>query len=756
MSVSILGHAVHRSEDPRHLTGEAQYADDLVVDGALHVVFVRSTVAHARLVQVDVGPARGMPGVAAAFIAADLDLKTPSSRRAPALGRPRLATDTVRFVGEAVAVVVGETRTAAVDAAEQVVVDYDPLPAVVDPLAAMEDGAPLLFPEHGSNIAMDMGGPDDAEFFADSDVVVRGRFVNQRLAPVPLEANGCVVVPDGESLTVWASTQSPFGVRREVARGLQIEESSIRVIAPAVGGGFGAKGGAYPEVVVTAAIARRLGRPVRWAETRSENFLAMTHGRAQVQDVELGAKRDGTLTGLRARLVADAGAYGGGFTAFISRMMTSGVYVIPKMAVRPMGVMTNTVPTGAYRGAGRPEAAALVERSMDMLAAELSLDPAELRRRNFIPPDRFPFESPMGVSYDSGEYERALDEALRIVGYDELRAEQRARRERGDTKLLGIGISCYVEVSGRGSEFGAVQVNDDGTVTVLTGTSPHGQGHETTWAQIASSALKVPFESVTVVHSDTSKVPRGVGTFGSRSLQLGGSAVLRAGEAVLEKARQLAAHLLEASVEDIVNFEDGRLGVAGTPAKGLTWADLARAASSDDRPEGMAPGLEAEVDFDQDAGTFPFGAHIAVVEVDTETGSVDLQRLVAVDDCGTVVNPLLAEGQVHGGLAQGIAQALFEVVVYDADGNPLTTTLLDYYFPSAADLPSFETSHTETPTPRNPLGAKGIGESGTTGSTPAVQNAVIDALAHLGVRHLDMPLSPERVWRAAHEARPAR
>jgi carbon-monoxide dehydrogenase large subunit len=750
MPVTIMGHAVHRSEDPRHLTGEAEYADDLPAVDALYAVFVRSTVAHALLVGVDVDDARTMPGVAGVFASEDLGLTTPSSRRAPALGRPRLAIERVRFVGEPIAVVVAETRAQAVDAAERVIVDYDPLPVVVDPLDALAEGATLLFPDHGSNIAMDGGGgarsDGDDDFFADADVVITARFLNQRLAPVPLEANACLVVPDGEQLTVWASTQSPFGVRRDVARSVGLEEAAVRVIAPAVGGGFGAKGGAYPEVVVCAALARRLARPVRWAETRSENMLAMTHGRAQVQDVELGAKRDGTLTGLRARLVADAGAYGGGFTSFISRMMTSGVYAIPKIDVRPMGVFTNTAPTGAYRGAGRPEAAALVERSMDLLARELDLDPVALRRRNFIPPDRFPYASPTGVTYDSGEYERALDVALQAVDYDGLRREQAARRERGESRCLGIGVSCYVEVSGQGGEYGSVRIEPDGRVTVLTGTSPHGQGHETTWAQIASSTLSVPFEDITVVHSDTTKVPRGVGTFGSRSLQLGGSAVLKAGEAVLDQAKQLAADLLEADPADIVQFDDGRIGVVGTPTSGLTWVELAAAAPS---------GLEAEVDFEQDGGTFPFGTHVAIVEVDTETGSIDLQRFVAVDDCGTIVNPLLAEGQVHGGLAQGIAQAMFETVVYDADGNPLTTTLLDYYFPSAADLPSFETYWTETPSPRNPLGAKGIGESGTTGSTPAVQNAVIDALAHFGVTHLDMPLSPERVWRAIQAAAPA-
>jgi carbon-monoxide dehydrogenase large subunit len=474
-----------------------------------------------------------------------------------------------------------------------------------------------------------------------------------------------------------------------------------------------------------------------------------------VQDVELGARRDGTIVGLRATTTHDAGAYGGGFLPMVTMTMSSGVYRIPKIAFTAKAVVTNTTPTGAYRGAGRPEAAALVERSVDLLADELGIDPAEIRRRNFIPPDAFPYETPTGATYDSGEYERALDEALRLARYDELRKEQDERRRRGDTKLLGIGISSYVEISGRGSEFGSVTVNDDGSVTVLTGSAPHGQGHETAWAQIAASVLGVPFESITVLHSDTAVVPRGVGTFGSRSLQLAGSAVYRAGEAVLAKAKEVAAHLLEASVDDIVSFDDGRLGVAGTPVSALGWAELAQAARRPDRPEGIEPGLEATIDFEQNSGTFPFGSHVAVVEVDTETGRVELERMVAVDDCGTVLNPMLAEGQVHGGLAQGIAQALYEAVVYDRDGNPLTTTLADYAFPSAAELPMFETAHTETPSPHNPLGAKGIGESGTTGSTPAVWNAVIDAVSHLGIRELDMPLTPERVWRAIQSAKGA-
>ncbi|HTC80323.1 MAG TPA: molybdopterin cofactor-binding domain-containing protein, partial [Acidimicrobiia bacterium] len=493
--------------------------------------------------------------------------------------------------------------------------------------------------------------------------------------------------------------------------------------------------------------ARRLGRPVRWVETRSESMVAMTHGRAQVQDVEIGARADGTIVGLRAHVIADVGAYPAlaVFLPTLTRMMSAGVYTIPKVDVRASVAVTNTTTVGAYRGAGRPEAAAMVERAVDMVAAELGLDPVAVRRKNLIPADAFPHTTVVGATYDVGDYAAALDEVVRLAGYDDLRAEQRARRERGDRLALGIGVSVYVEVTGAGPvpEFGSVEVHADGTVTAQTGTSPHGQGHETAFAQIVSATLGVPMEAVRILHSDTAAVPEGQGTYGSRSLQLGGSSILVAAEAVLAQAKERAANLLEAAPTDVVLFDDGRLGVAGTPARALGWGELA---AGGDGP------LRAEAKHPQSAQTYPFGAHVAVVEVDTETGAVHLLRMVAVDDCGRILNPLLAEGQVHGGLAQGIAQALFEEFAYDADGTPLTATLADYLVPSAAELPSYETAHTETPTPLNPLGAKGIGESGTIGSTPAVQNAIVDAVAHLGVRHIDMPCTPERVWRAIQEA----
>lgn len=761
VSVSILGHSVQRSEDPSLLTGLARFTDDLDSEGVLRAHFVRSQVPHARIIGIDTSEARTAPGVVGVFAASDLSLPPlaegvlGSSQPRAALSRPVLATDRVRFVGEAVAVVVAETTAQAVDAAELVRIDLEELEAVTDPWEALAGKGALLFSDHGSNLVLDIPPEDPSDVLEGSDLVVSCRFVNQRVAPSPMEGNAIQVSPTQEGgLTVWVSTQSAFRVRDAICASLGLGVDQVRVIAPAVGGGFGAKGGTYPEHVVVAGVARRLGRPLRWIENRSENLVSMTHGRGQLQEVELGAKRDGTLVGLRARTVNDVGAYPwrGALSARTTRLMGQGVYRIPKLSIRSMAVVTNKTPTGPYRGAGRPEATAMIERSMDLLAAELDLDPAELRRRNFLRPEEFPLRTLTGASYDSGEYLKALEEALSVAHYDELRVEQKARRASDSTKALGIGISSFVEVSGSGSELGGVRIASDGSVIVLTGSSPHGQGHETTFAQVAASVLSVPFESVKVVHSDTALVPRGVGTFGSRSGQLAGSAVFQAGQAVLEKARTLAANLFEASVEDVVQADDGSFSVAGVPSARLTWAELAAAAEGDGLPEGIEPGLSEEVDFAQPESTYPFGTHVAVVEVDTETGWVELRHLVAVDDAGSVLNPMIVAGQVHGGLAQGVAQALFEEAAYDEAGNPLTATLADYAFPSAADLPSWELSHTTTPSPRNPLGMKGVGESGTVGATVAVQNAVLDALRPYGVRHLDMPLSPSRVWGALRAA----
>jgi aerobic carbon-monoxide dehydrogenase large subunit len=756
---SILGHPVRRTEDPDLVTGRARFVADLPVE-SLHVVFVRSPFAHARITRVDLEEARGMPGVAGVFVGADLGLApmTPGTVP-PGFGRPVLAEGVVRFAGEPVAVVVAETVAQAMDAAELVAIEYDPLPVVVDPVAALDDEGPLLFPGEGTNVAMD-SDVGDRRALDRADVVVRARFVNQRLAPLPMEGNAALAEPDLDTggLTLWASCQAPHYWRSGVAEPLGLKERQVRVVAPSVGGGFGAKIDVYPETLVVCALALRLGRAVRWVEERSENLLSMTHGRAQVHDVELGARRDGTITGLRFRLVQDGGAYPGlvAYQPALTHLMTSGVYRIPKIDAHLLLVATTTTPVNAYRGAGRPEAAAMVERAMDMLADELRIDPVELRRRNLIPKDAFPVTTAAGATYDSGDYEAALDAVLRLAGYEELRGEQARRRQRGDRRQLGIGVSVYVEVTAYagGTEFGSVEVQPDGSVTVLTGTSPHGQGHNTAFAQIVADALGVPFESVRVVHSDTALVPRGDGTMGSRSAQVGGSAVLRASEAVVEKARRVAAHLLEASPEDVVLFDDGRIGIAGAPDRALTWAEVAAAATDPSRvPEGMEPGLAEKTDFSQDSsGTYPFGAHVSVVEVDIETGQVRPLRHIAVDDCGRIINPMLAEGQVHGGIGQGMAQALYEEVRFDEDGTPLTANLTAYEMPSSADLPAFETAHTITPTPLNPLGAKGIGESATIGSTPAVQNAVVDALSHLGVRHIDMPCTPERVWRAIRDA----
>jgi carbon-monoxide dehydrogenase large subunit len=767
---SILGNTVIRLEDPELLVGGASYIDNLDWPGMAHLVLVRSSVAHGRVRSIDVTDARERPGVLGVFTAADLGLAPHQVFIAVAdvFARPPLAEDRVRFVGEAVAAVVAETRSQAVDAAEAVVVDIDPLPVIVDPERAFDADAPVLFPEHGSNLSFANVDPWDDDFFADADVVVRGRYENQRMAVVPMEPNSFAALPDQPEpgrLTVYASTQMPHLIQPMLAPLLGLEPAAIRVIAPHVGGGFGGKAGLAPEYTVAAAVALRLGRPVTWTESRSEDMVALPHARAQVQYVELGCRRDGTFTGLRARLVGDSGAYPGVGTMLPAgtRRMSMGTYALPKVAVDIACAATNTTPTGAFRGAGRPEAASMVERIVDQAALELGLDPIELRRRNFIAPDAFPFDTLTGVTYDCGDYDLPLRRALELVGYDELRREQAAGRARAGASelLVGIGLCTYVEITAGGgsADYAAVAIHPDGSATVTAGTSAHGQGHLTSFAMIVADRLGIPVDQVRLVQSDTDRVRSGGGTGGSRSLQIGGSAVWQATEAVLAKARPLAARLLEAAPDDIVVHESGRLGVAGVPARTVSWAELAAAAAEApdavDHADGTE-GLAAQLDWDQGAATFPFGAHVAVVHVDPETGGVRLVRHVAVDDCGRVLNPLLVAGQQHGGVASGAAQALWEHVVYDAEGNPRTTTLADYLVPSAAELPSFEVFSTETPTPLNPLGAKGIGEAGTIGATPAVQNAVIDAVSHLGIRHLDMPLTPERVWHALEAARAGR
>ncbi len=758
-SGSILGNPVLRKEDPGILTGETQYYDDLKVDGLLHVAFVRATVAHANVTSIDTDEAKSMPGVVAAYTAADLEVPDVHGfvMLPPTMNRPPIAKEKVRFVGDIVAMVVAETKGQAMDAAEVVIVDYDELPALATVQAALADGAPVLHEAQGSNVANAMGTGPVEGVLDDADVVVRQHIVNQRVAPVPMEPGGIVAVPGDPAggLTIWVASQGPHGVRDEIAMLLGIDPALIHARQGAVGGGFGAKQGMTVEHLLTAKAALVLGRPVKWTETRSENMVAMWHGRGHVHDVELGLKRDGTITGLRVHTIADAGAYAaiGAFLAFFTQMMAANVYIVPKVEYNWEAVLTNTTPIAAYRGAGRPEAIHMMERILDMAADELDIDPVEIRRKNFIPPEAFPYmpNTGLGATYDTGEYNRALDAVLEHAGYHALRAEQKQRRDRGDRMLMGIGIASYLEISAPmvlNREFGAVEVEDDGTVTARVGTSAHGQGHETAFSQIIASTLGVSFENVRVLHSDTALVPTGMGTGGSRSAQIGGSALLVASQEVLAQAKRLAAHLLEANPDDIV-VGDGGLEVAGVPASRMSWADLAQAVKDPaKRPEGVAERLQYELDFQSDGSSFPFGAHLSVVEVDRDTGRVELMRHVAVDDCGNIINPMIVAGQQHGGIGQGVAQVLWEEVQYDADANPKTANLLDYAMPSAAEFPSYETYNTVTPTPLNPLGAKGIGESATLGSTPAVHNAIIDAVSHLGVRHIDMPCTAERVWRA--------
>jgi aerobic carbon-monoxide dehydrogenase large subunit len=755
------GTAVRRREDPPLIKGEGTYTDDVDAPGALHAAFVRSEVAHGRIASIESSAAAAAPGVVAVYTAADLGLQPfgPGPMAPDDMLREVLATDTVRFQGEAIALVVAETPEAAVDASELVEVDIEPLEIVVDPERALDDDATLLFPDKGTNVAF-ATEPKDTDVLTDADVVVRSRFVNQRLAAVPMEPAAAVAAPDENGgVHLWVPCQAPHAARDVAAASLGLEKDAVRVTIPNVGGGFGARIPPYPEQVAIAAAALRLRRPVRYVESRWETMIAMQHGRAQVQDVELGAKSDGTLVGIKVRVIADCGAYPGDavLMPFLTGQMASGVYRVPRVDFAYQAVVTNTTPIGAYRGAGRPEATALIERAMDQLAARLEIDPAELRRRNFIASDDFPHQTVAGARYDSGEYGQALDRVLAAAGYDELRAQQAKRRESGDVRQLGIGLCTYVELTGLGVEIGTCTVNEDGTVTVKTGTSPQGQGHETTWAQLVSWTLGVPMADVRIVHSDTAHVPRGMGTMGSRTLQVGGSAMINATREVLAKGRELAAHVLEASADDVQVVPGKGLGVAGTPAATISWAELARAAADPSRlPEGMEPGLDAVNDFETPDSSYPFGAHVAVVEVDVETGMADLVRHVTVDDSGKIANPLLAEGQIHGGIAQGVAQALYEEMAYDEDGNCLTGSLTSYAVPTAAELPMFETARTETPSPLNPLGAKGIGESGAIGATPAVWNAVVDAVSHLGVDNVDMPATPHRVWQAIQAANAVR
>lgn len=753
--MSMLGTSVVRKEDPKLLTVGGQYVDDIPVDGCLHVAFVRSQLAHGVIKSVYADDALEMPGVVGVFNAADLGME-PQPPNMPMFNakmmRSKLAADRVRYVGEPIIAVVAETAVQAWDAAEAVWVDVDPLDAVVSVHDSLRNET-LLHPDAGTNTVFAIPGSGE-DIFADCEITIELSFRNHRLAPCPLEPRATVAqwdTIDGvKQLTQWSTNQGAHGTRDGLAKAVGVEPEQVRVITPDVGGGFGAKNGQYPEDVATALVALQLGRPIRWAETRSESMLGLVHGRGQEIVATIGGNRDGRVLALRSHVIQDAGAYPevGSVLPIFAKNLASGPYDIGKVDVSTVSVVTNTVPVGAYRGAGRPEAAHIIERMMDVFADEIGIDPTDVRRTNYIRPDAFPYTNASGTTMDSGEYESTLDAVLAHVGYTELRAEQARRRDDPDAKLLGLGWSSYIEITNpvASPDFGSIEVRPDGTALVLTGVSPHGQGHYTVFAQIASDVTGIPFNQIEVLHGDTALVPRGNGTGGSRSLQVGGSAVMQASEGLVDRAKDVAARLLEANPNDIVlDVDSGSFSVAGTPAISTTWAEVASSVVADEQ----AP-FVFEADFQPEGIAFPFGTQLSVVEVDRDTGEVIPVRHVGCDDCGIMVNPMLVAGQVHGGVASGIAQALMEEFVYDADGNPKTANFLDYGFVSSAELPSFERIPHETPSPVNPLGAKGIGESGTIGATPAVQNAVVDALSHLGIRHVDMPLTAERVWATIH------
>jgi aerobic carbon-monoxide dehydrogenase large subunit len=762
---SILGNRVLRKEDPKFLTTGGKYVDDLLdeprLEGAAHVTYVRSSVAHATITGIDVSDAAALPGVIAVYTAADLGLEPVPSEFNPTVARGLLAIGKVRFVGEPVAVVVTETREQGEDAAEQVIVDYDTLPAVVDMEDALTNTS-LLYEAAGSNVVFDstfVGRPGvtGPAFFEGVDVVSGPhRIVNQRVAPCPLEVRGSAAAWVDGRLVQWLSSQGVQDAKGAIVAANGVEPDQVLVIAPDVGGGFGAKIKCDPEEALLGVIAKRIGRPVRWQETRSESMMVLGHGRAQVQTFTVGGTRDGKVTHYQLHVIQDSGyfvEYGAILAPFMTLPMASAVYDIPNIECQSTSVVTNTALTTAYRGAGRPEATAAAERAMDLFAAEIGMDPAEVRRKNLIPKFLEPKTTMVGQTYDVGDYEGALDKALATAGYTDLRAEQARRRAAGDVRQLGIGVSTYVEITGGvgTGEHARIEVLDDGRAIVYTGTSGHGQGHLTAWSMLAHEQTGIPMDKIDVVWGNTDLVPQGSGTSGSRSLQQGGNAVFLAAADLVDKARAIAAKLLEADEADVV-LDKGTASfhVSGTPSISKSWGDLAIAAKGDpDLPEGLAHAAYYAVS----GATFPFGAHVAVVEVDTETGKVRHVRHIACDDAGTVLNPMLLEGQIHGGVAQGTAQALMEEVRYDGDGNPITSNLADYAFISAAELPSIEIVHMETPTFINALGAKGIGESGTIGSTPAVQSAVIDAVSHLGVRHIDMPCTAQKVWQAIQAAK---
>ncbi|HYM69209.1 MAG TPA: xanthine dehydrogenase family protein molybdopterin-binding subunit [bacterium] len=765
----FVGARVKRVEDPRLLRGQAQYVGDLHLPGLLHLVFVRSPHAHARVRGVETGTARELSGVVGVLTGPDVAHLAPKpiAIQPPGLRTPPhapLAVNDVRYVGQPVAAVAAVHPYVARDAADLVQVDYDPLPAVVDPERALDPQAPLVHPALESNLAFEHGWTDgDVDgAFRRATRVIEGRFVHPRVAAMPLEPRGCVARYDGHLLTVWMSTQMPHHVRADLSAVFDVPQHRIRVIAPEVGGSFGCKTGLYDDEIVTVSAALRFGCPVKWIETRSENLVATAHGRGQVHEAALAVGADGRFLAVKVRGVADLGAYPETFSAsppLLAGRLITGAYRIPAASVVLRGVYTHRSPTAAYRGAGRPEAAYLIERLADLAAEEMGLDPAEIRRRNFIRPEEFPYRVPSGLTYDTGRYAFTLERALALARYDECRVMQAQARAEG--RLVGVGLATFVETAGSapsrtlpyaGWEYGGVRVDPSGHVVVVTGTSPHGQGQETTFAQLVADTLGIGLDDVTVLHGDTAVVPAGFGTGGSRGTCVGGAPVYLAAEAVKAKARRIAAHLLEAALEDVI-FEDGRLHVQGTPARGMSFREVASEAHRGARlPPEIEPGLEATCTWDSPGFTVPFGAYVAIVEIVRETGEARVLRFIGVDDVGHVLSPLLLEGQLHGGITQGLAEALREEIVYDDAGQCLTTSLMDYAAPKAADVPDFELGFTVTPTAMNPMGAKGVGEAGTVGAPAAVMNAVFDALRPLAVRTLDMPAGPQKLWTAVRLA----
>jgi aerobic carbon-monoxide dehydrogenase large subunit len=775
--VAELGRARTRKEDARLVTGQTTWTDNLVMPGMLHMAFVRSPYAHARITSVDVSKAKKLPGVVAAFSAADfadeqgsLPCGWPVTPDIVIPPHPPMATDEVRYVGEAVAVVVARDRYAAADAVASVDVTYEPLEPVLDMKTALDEGAPKVHPTGNKSykFVFPTSGDIDAAF-SGADVVVEHEYRQQRLIPCAMEPRAVLASWVGDDVTLWSATQIPHVLRFALGAFFGIPEQSIRVIAPDVGGGFGSKLQVTAEEVLAVLISRRVGKPVKWTESRSEGNMTVHHGRDQWQRVGIAADRDGRIRGLKIDLLADMGAYLMLVTPgipLLGAFMYPAIYKMDAYSFTCTGIFTTKMPTDAYRGAGRPEATFAIERIMDELAVELGMDPMELRERNWIKHEEFPYTTIAGLTYDSGNYEAATDRAKELFGYDALRAEQEERNARGDSVRLGIGISTYTEMCGLapsrvlgslaygvgGWEHASIRMLPTGKVEVVTGSSAHGQGHETAWSQIVADQLGVPFEDIRVLHGDTQVSPKGMDTYGSRSLTVGGMAVVGACDKVVEKGKHIAAHMMEASENDI-EFAGGRFQVRGDPEQGRTIQEVALATFlGHNLPDGTEPSLDSDATYDPENFSFPHGTHLCATEVDTETGMVKIRSYVAVDDIGKVVNPLIVDGQVHGGLAQGIAQALYEEAVYDDAGNLLTTTLADYLVPSAADLPSYVTARTESPA-ANRLGVKGVGEAGTIASTPAVVNAVVDALRPFGVRDVTMPCSPERVWRTLEEAR---